>query len=154
MSFVANQDWELHQVDVVGAYLQGDLDEEIYMKLPEGIKEPGKEGWCWRLKKALYGLKQSGRQWKKKLDEAMAKLGFEKGQADECLYVLKEDRHIILMVLVYVDDMAVAGKKLALVKRFKCNLAERFDITDGGDLTFILGVQVIRNRQNCTIHMN
>ncbi len=42
MSFVADQDWELHQVDVVGAYLQGDLDEEIYMKVPEGIKEPGR----------------------------------------------------------------------------------------------------------------
>ncbi|THG93712.1 hypothetical protein EW026_g7595 [Hermanssonia centrifuga] len=147
MSFVADQDRELHQVDVVGAYLQEDLDEEIYMKVPENIKKPGKEEWCWRLKKALYGLKQSGQQWKKKLDEAMAELGFEKGQADECLYVLKEDGHIVLMVLVYVDDMAVAGKKLALVKRFERNLAEWFDITDGGDLTFILGVQVIQNRQ-------
>ena len=62
MSLVAHEDWKIHQVDVVGAYLQGNLDEEIYMEVPKGIKEKGKENWCWKLVKALYGLKQAGRQ--------------------------------------------------------------------------------------------
>ena len=60
LSIVTHEDWELHQVDVVGAYLQGDLKEEIYMEVPEGVKEKGKSGWFWRLKKVLYGLKQAG----------------------------------------------------------------------------------------------
>ena len=62
MSLVAHEDWEIYQVDVVGAYLQGNLDEEIYMEVLEGIKKKGKENWCWKLVKALYGLKQAGRQ--------------------------------------------------------------------------------------------
>jgi len=65
LSIVAHENWELHQVDVVGAYLQGILDKEIYMEVPEGIKENGQEGWFWKLLKALYGLRQAGWQWKK-----------------------------------------------------------------------------------------
>jgi hypothetical protein len=59
------ENMELHQVDVVGAYLQGDLDKEIYMTPPARLNIPGKKGWCLRLHKPLYSLKQVGRQWKK-----------------------------------------------------------------------------------------
>jgi len=80
---------ELHQVDVVGAYLQEDLDEEIYMKVPDGLAEKYRSGQkFWRLKKTLYGLKQAGRQWKKCLHQVMTKLGFIRAMADDCLYVL------------------------------------------------------------------
>lgn len=60
LSLVAHQDWKLHQVNIVGAYLRGELDEEIYIEVPEGVVEPGKEGWFWKLLRALYGLKQAG----------------------------------------------------------------------------------------------
>ena len=60
------------------------------MEMPEGVKEEGKEGWYWKLKKALYGLKQAERQWKAKLNEVMRNLGFEKGQANDCLCILRE----------------------------------------------------------------
>jgi hypothetical protein len=66
LSIATHENMELHQIDVVGAYLQGDLDEEIYMSPPDGLKVKGKEGWSLRLRKPLYGLKQAGRQWKKK----------------------------------------------------------------------------------------
>ena len=62
LALIAHSDLKLHQVDVIGAYLQGSLDEEIYMEVPEGVREEGKEGWYWKLKKPLYGLKQAGRQ--------------------------------------------------------------------------------------------
>jgi hypothetical protein len=62
LAIAVHKDLELHQVDVVGAYLQGDLNEEIYMTLPAGLNIPGKKGWCLRLHKPLYGLKQAGRQ--------------------------------------------------------------------------------------------
>jgi hypothetical protein len=74
LSLAAILDFEIHQIDVVGAYLEGDLDEEIYMRAPEGIGT-GKRYW-W-LKKALYGLKQAGRQWKQKLHNVLTNLGFE-----------------------------------------------------------------------------
>ena len=80
---------KLHQVDIVGAYLQGDLDEEIYMKVPNGLAEKYGSGQkFWRLRKALYGLKQAGWQWKKHLHQVMTKLGFTRAMADDCLYVL------------------------------------------------------------------
>ncbi|KAJ3485148.1 hypothetical protein NLI96_g5163 [Meripilus lineatus] len=122
LSLVAHEDWEIHQVDVVGAYLQGDLDEEIYMEVPEGVEEEGKKNgtWWWKLLKALYGLKQAGRQWKKKLDEVMKEFGFTKGNADECLYVLRNNEGIIIiLVLVYVDDMTIASKDKMHIINFK-----------------------------------
>jgi Reverse transcriptase (RNA-dependent DNA polymerase) len=88
LSIVSHDDLELHQINVVGTYLQGDLDEEIYMEVPDGIKEKGKVSWYWKLKKALYGLKQAGCQWKTRLDKAMEGLSFQKSQVDDCLYVL------------------------------------------------------------------
>ena len=71
---------KLHQVDIVSMYFQGDLDKDIYMLVPKGIKEPRKCGWYWKLKKVLYGLKQVGRQWKSRLNEVMDNLGFEISQ--------------------------------------------------------------------------
>ena len=88
LSIVAHEDLALHQIDIVSAYLQSDLDEEIYMLVPEGIQVEGKEGWYWKLKKAIYGLKQAGQQWKTKLNNAMETLGFIRSQADYCLYIL------------------------------------------------------------------
>jgi hypothetical protein len=110
LSIAACENMELHQIDIVGAYLQGDLNEEIYMSLPDGLKVKGKEGWSLRLRKPLYGLKQAGRQWKRKLDETMGQLGFVKSEADECLYVLYKDGQVTLLVLVYVDDAALASE--------------------------------------------
>jgi len=80
---------ELHQVDVVGAYLQGDLDKEIYMKVPNELaKKYGSGRKFWRLRKVLYGLKQTGQQWKKCLYQVMTKLGFTCAMANNCLYIL------------------------------------------------------------------
>lgn len=115
------------------AFLRGDLDEEIYMDVPEGVREEGKKGWRWKLLKALYGLKQAGRQWKAKLDESMTSLGFEKSEADDCLYICRENTKVVLLVLVYVDDMAVAGRSVARIQTFKSDMAKRFDITDLGE---------------------
>lgn len=145
LSIVAHEDWELHQVDVVGTYLKGDLDEGIYMEVLEGGREKGKEGWFWKLVNALYGLKQAGRQWKKELDEIMKELGFEKSSADDCPYVLRENRIIVLLVLAYVDDMAIVGKDLKRVQEFKKGIPRHLEITDLGEP--ILGIQVKRDQE-------
>jgi len=82
-------DLELHQVGIVGAYFQENLDEEIYMKVPNGLaKKYGSGQNFWRLRKALYGLKQAGQQWKKHLYQVMTKLSFTCAIANNCLYIL------------------------------------------------------------------
>jgi len=134
---------ELHQVDVVGAYLQGDLDEEIYMKVSDGLaKKYGSDQKFWRLRKALYGLKQAGRQWKKCLHQVMTKLGFTRAMANDCLYILWKHGKIVLMVLIYIDDMAIAGKEIPRIILFKQNLSKNFKIMDLGEMKFILGIQI------------
>ena len=132
---------ELHQVDIIGAYLQGDLDEEIYMKVPNGLAEKyGSGRKFWRLRKTLYSLKQAGRQWKKCLHQMVTKLGFTCTMANDCLYVLWEHSKIILMVLIYIDDIAVAGKETPGIVLFKQNLLKDFEIMDLGEMKFILGI--------------
>ena len=112
------------------------------MKVPDRLAEKYRNGQkFWRLKKALYGLKQAGQQWKKCLHQVMTKLGFTHAMADDCLYVLWEHNKIIL-VLIYVDDMAIAGKGIPGVVLFKQNLSKDFKITDLGELKFILGILV------------
>jgi len=87
-------------------------------------------------------LKQAGQQWKKRLHQVMTKLGFTRAMANDCLYVLWEHNKIVLMVLIYVDDMAIAGKGIPGVVLFKQNLSKDFKITDLGELKFILGILV------------
>jgi hypothetical protein len=155
-AIAAHNDWELHQVDIRGAYLQGDLDEEIYMKPPDGANKPGKEGWIWKLLRPLYGLKQAGRQWKRKLEAIMQELGFTKSAADDCLFIKREGRVIvvIVVVVVYVDDMAMAGPKHASIDWFKISLGKWVEIKDLGELKYILGIEVTQDRKARTIWLN
>ena len=154
LAVAAREDMDLHQIDVVGAYLQGELDEEIYMSPPDGLKIAGKAGWSLQLRKPLYGLKQVGRQWKNKLDGTMAHLNFIKSDADECLYVLHDNGTVALLVLVYVDDAAIASKDPAKIQAFKTNITRFFPIKDLGELRHILGIQVTRDRTAHTITLN
>jgi hypothetical protein len=137
LTLAAIHNWDIHQIDVVGAYLEGNLDEEIFMKVPKGVMSDGK---YWKLKKVLYGLKQAGRKWKERLDEVLVKLGFEKTRSDDCLYILHEKGDIVLIILVYVDDMAVTGPRFDRIITFKHNLGNQFEITDLGELKYILGI--------------
>jgi len=153
LTFATFMDYEIHQVDVVAAYLRGNLDEEIYMRVPDRVEKLG-SGHFWLLKKALYGLKQAGRQWKKRLHEVLSKLDFICAFADDCLYLKHKNRKFTLLVLVYVDDMAVASPDGYQIISFKNVLSEDFEITDLGKLKFILGILVTRNRANRLIYLN
>jgi len=84
----------------------------------------------------------------------MTKLSFTRAMADDYLYVLWEHGKIILMVLIYVDDMAVAGKEIPGIVLFKQNLSKNFEITDLGEMKFILGIQIIRDRSNHLLYLN
>ena len=122
MSLAACEDWEIHQFDVNGAYLKGDLEEDIYMEVPDGVDMTGHEGMVWKLLKPIYGLKQSGRQFKKKRDKTMAELGFSQCTADDNLYSLQENDKTILLVLAYIDDTIPAGPDLNHITKFKQDL--------------------------------
>ena len=137
---------ELHHVDVDTAFLNGTLQEEVYMKQPVGYAKEGKEHLVCRLKKSLYGLKQSSRCWNSALDSHLKSMGFSQSQSDPCLYT-QEGEHTTY-IGVYVDDMILAGKGEAELKTVKDALSSKFDIKDLGKLSYFLGMSIVCNQED------
>ena len=144
LSMVAIDDMELHQLDVKTAFLNGELEEELYMCQPPGYEE-GPPGTVCRLRKALYGLRQAPRAWHTKLKQELEKMGFVASSSDPSLYVLHlEDRSIY--VLAYVDDLLVAANALSDVQRVKQLLMSAFDARDLGEAKLFIGMEIVRDR--------
>lgn len=152
LSVVAAQDLELHQLDVKTAFLNGDLEEVIYMKQPPGYAEGGPRTVC-RLHKSLYGLRQAPRAWHAKLKSHLEVMGFTASQADAGLFVRRHDGNVEYL-LVYVDDILIASKELAAVQAVKTELGATFDVRDLGEAKFFLGMEITRNREERTIKLS
>ncbi|KAL0404417.1 UNVERIFIED_CONTAM: Retrovirus-related Pol polyprotein from transposon RE2 [Sesamum radiatum] len=141
IGFVVARGWALHQMDVHNAFLHGDLDEEVYMQLPPGfsISTPGKV--C-RLRKSLYGLRQAP-DWFAKLAGALESFGFQQSYADYSLFTY-ERQDVSLHVLIYVDDLIIAGNNLATLSKFKDYLSHCFHMKDLDLLKYFLGIEIAR----------
>jgi hypothetical protein len=111
-------DLEVEQMDVKTSFLHGDLEEEIYMKQPEGFVVKGKKELVCKLKKSLYGLKQSPRMWYQNFDTYILGLGFVRSRADHYVYSKQVGNHFIYVVL-YVDDMLLVGNNMDVNKEVK-----------------------------------
>jgi Reverse transcriptase (RNA-dependent DNA polymerase) len=153
LSLAAHYDLELHQMDVVTAFLNGDLDVDIYMEQPEGFIVPGKEHMVCKLRKSLYGLKQAGRAWYQKIHQALLNLGFVSLQTDTCVYILREDS-IVLVVALYVDDLLLLSNSLERLNAFKRDLSNNFRMKDLGEAHHILGIQIDRDRAAGTLSIS
>ncbi|KAL5819990.1 hypothetical protein ACOSQ4_023832 [Xanthoceras sorbifolium] len=150
LKIVAAENLHLEQLDVKTVFLHGDLEEEIYMRQPEGFKEAGKENLVCRLKKSLYGLKQAPRQWYKKFDSFMSSSGFTRCQADHCCYIKRFDNSFIILLL-YVDDMLVAGSDMQEIMNLKRELSKQFAMKDLGAAKQILGMRIKRDTKSGTL---
>ena len=139
---------ELYQMDVKTAFLHGDIDEEIYMKQPEGFVVSNKEHLVCKLKRSLYGLKQAPRQWYKKFDTFMLSQGFDRSYADHCLYTKKDIDDSPIILVLYVDDMLLAGKRKTSLDALKDQLKLVFSMKDLGNAEHILGMRISRNRKD------
>ena len=149
LALTAHHDWELHQMDVKSAYLNGDLDEEIYMSQPDGYDVPETNLVC-ELNKSLYGLKQAACTWHLKMDDALKEHGFTALAADQCVYTRVQDGHVIVIAL-YVDDLLLASDDLTTLAKLKRALAARFEMEDMGEASFILGIDIRRDRTARTV---
>ena len=133
--------WKLHHMDVKTAFLNGELEEEVYVKQPPGYVEEGAEHKVLKLKKALYGLKQALRAWNMTLDKTLLSLGFERCPLEHVLYKRgKGADH--LLVGVYVDDLLVTGANEGVVAKFKLKMEDLFKMSDLGLLSYYLGIEV------------
>ncbi|KAI3638829.1 hypothetical protein MIR68_003327 [Amoeboaphelidium protococcarum] len=142
LSVAAHMDMELHHADVSTAFLNGDLEEEIYVIAPDGTPPAGE---VLRLRKSVYGLKQAPRQWNKKLHETLVGLGFKRCHSDNCLYTRTHQNRLFLL-LIYVDDLVLACKSIAQIQEVKQQLKKSFDIHDLQELEYLTGIRVNRDR--------
>ena len=131
LAIAAAQDLELHQLDVTTAFLNGDLEEDIYMRQPPGFVAAGSQAkLVCKLNRSLYGLRQAGRAWYKKIDAALHDLGLKPTMCDNCVYVLREASTTVY-VLLYVDDLLLASNELSSrLQSIKNELSQRFKMKD------------------------
>ncbi|KAL0421379.1 UNVERIFIED_CONTAM: Retrovirus-related Pol polyprotein from transposon TNT 1-94 [Sesamum latifolium] len=114
LAIVAHLDLELFQMDVKTAFLNGELDEEIYMDQPEGFQEMGQKRKVCHLKRSIYGLKQSSRQWYYRFHRAITSIGFTMVEEDHCVYVKRSEKNFMILSL-YVDDILLAGNNMEMI---------------------------------------
>eukprot|EP00261_Vitis_vinifera_P040707 XP_019081950.1 PREDICTED: uncharacterized protein LOC109124308 [Vitis vinifera] len=143
LAIAASKNWELHQMDVHNAFLHGDLEEEVYMKLPPGFERSDPNLVC-RLRKSLYGLKQAPRCWFAKLVTTLKGYGFLQSYSDYSLFTYTKG-NVQINVLVYVDDLIISGNDSAALKTFKAYLSDCFKMKDLGVLKYFLGIEVARS---------
>ena len=147
MALVAHFNLELHQMDVKTAFLNGDIDETIYMVQPDA-----KQMVC-KLKKSIYGLKQASRQWYYKFHQVVISFGFEMNLADDCIYHKFSGSKYIFLVL-YVDDILLATNDIGLLHETKRFLSKQFEMKDLSDASFVLGIQIYRDRSRGILRLS
>jgi hypothetical protein len=149
----AAMDLEIHQMDVKTPFLNGELEEDIYMDQPQRFVQDGKEHLVCKLKKSLYWLKQSPRAWYQCIDMFFTHEGFSRSQANHSLYVKQTDEYL-LIVIIYVDDLIILASNVSILKLLKSRLEDEFEMSDLGGLHYCLGVEFERDRANRTITMS
>ena len=133
----------LHQVDVTTAFLNGELEEEVYMSQPPGFVATDQQNLVCKLKKSIYGLKHSPRCWNSTLHNHLKKMGFLQTASDPCIY--RSSGGETFLIGVYVDDIILAGKSERKMREVKEALGEKFDIKDLGKLHYFLGMKVVQD---------
>jgi len=126
-------------LDVNNAFLHGDLEEEVYRTVPQGIPNPSNK--VCRLHKLIYGLKQPSKQWLHKLSTTHLGLGYQQSKNDYSLFLNKSSTDITI-ITVYVDDLLITGSKKAEIAHVKHHLDKCFGIKDLGSLHYFLGLEI------------
>ena len=151
LSLAANLDWPLHQLDVKNAFLNGNLEEEVYMDIPTGMKMTWNSNQVCRLRKSLYGLKQSPRAWFERFTEAVKGYGFSQCQADHTLFVKHSPEGKLAIIIVYVDDIILTGDHEEEIDSLKVSLTKEFEIKDLGNLKYFLGMEIARSKKGIAV---
>ncbi|RVX10421.1 Retrovirus-related Pol polyprotein from transposon TNT 1-94 [Vitis vinifera] len=151
LSVAVNLDWNLHQLDVKNAFLNGELEEEVYMKIPPSMETPENSGKVCKLRKSLYGLKQSPRAWFDRLTRVVKKHGFIQCQADHTLFMKHSKEGEMTLFIVYVDDIIITRDDEEGIGNLKKLLAREFEIKDLGQLRYFLGMEVGRTKEGILV---
>jgi len=146
LAIAAYFDYEIWQMDVKTAFLNGYLDETIYMDQPEGYIVEGQQQKVCKLQRSIYGLKQASRSWNIRFDEAVKSYGFDQNIDEPCVYKYKKEEKVVFLIL-YVDDILLIGNDVGMMTDVKEWLASQFQMKDLGEASYVLGIKIIRDRK-------
>lgn len=151
LSIVASHDLVCHSIDIKNAFIQGTVEEQIFMQQPTG-HDDGSGRVC-ILNKSLYGLKQAPRVWNQTLTAYIIFLGFVRSKSDGALFMMISETLGFVIILCYVDDIQIAAKRLSSVQFIKKAILSKFPGKDTGDSQYFLQMTMTRNRAARTIHL-
>jgi hypothetical protein len=150
IALAAQEGWEIHHMDVKSAFLNGELQEEVFVQQPVGFVQAGAEHKVFKLCKALYGLHQAPRAWNEKFDDRLHSFGFRRYPFEPAVYTRKsEDRQLVIGV--YVDDLMITGTNSEDIKKFKTEMAKVFNMSDLGLLHYYHGIEVQQGKRGITL---
>jgi hypothetical protein len=138
-------------MDVKSAFLNGVIQEEVYVRHPLGFESPKYPDRVYKLSKALYGLKQATQAWYARLKTFLLEHGYVMGSVDKTLFTLNHGTNFLL-VQIYVDDIIFGGSSHTLVSRFQEMMESEFQMSMMGEITFFLGIQVNQTKQGIFVH--
>ena len=150
-SFCCQNGLIIEQMDVVTAFLNGEVSSEVYVGQPKGYSD-GTNKVC-KLRKALYGLRESPRAWYKCLDEYLTKIKFKRSNVDYCLYTQGQALDQVYL-LIYVDDLLICSKSKKKIKNLKRVLSEKFKMKDLGEVKEYLGINIEYDYRNCDMKLS
>ena len=145
LAIAAHMDYEIWQMDVKTAFLNGRLAEDVYMSQPEGFVDPRNKGKVCKLLRSIYGLKQASRSWNQRFDQTVKRFGFIQNIDEPCVYKKEEQSKVVFLVL-YVDDILLIGNDVPTLGATKAWLRNNFAMKDLGEASYILGIKIYRDR--------
>ena len=140
LAIAAHYDYEIWQMDVKTAFLNGDIEEELYMMQPQGFVDPKDADNVCKLQRSIYGLKQASRSWNLRFDKVIKEFGFVQTFGESCVYKKVSGSSVSFLVL-YVDDILLIGNDVELLKSVKGYLNSKFSMKDLGEASYILGIK-------------
>ncbi|KAJ9561208.1 hypothetical protein OSB04_006368 [Centaurea solstitialis] len=153
MAISAYFNYEIWQMDVKTAFLNGKLTEDVYMEQPEGFEDPKNPNKVCKLLKSIYGLKQASRSWNLHFDERIKEFGFTKSEFEPCVYT-KFSGSIVTFLVLYVDDILLIRNDVPTLQSVKEWLSKCFQMKDLGEAAYILGIKIYRNRSKRLIGLS
>jgi hypothetical protein len=141
LAYACHPYFKLHQMDVKSVFLNGPLQEEVYVDQPSGFEDPNFPNHVYKLHKALYGLKQAPRAWYECFKDFLLKNGFEICNADFTLFFQRNGKDIF-MCQIYVDDIIFGSTNEKFCEEFSRIMTKMFELSMMGELKFFLGFQI------------
>src|SRR3954471_11652044 len=146
-------DYEIWQMDVKTAFLNGNLEEDVYIIQPEGFVDPENGSKVCKLQKSIYGLKQTSQSWNIRFKEVVKSFGFIENEKEPCVFKKFSGSSIVFLIL-YVDDILLTGNDIPMLEAVKDSLKNSFSMKDLGEAAYILGIKIYRDRSRRLIGLS